>query len=73
MVLCTTGDFTTRKRGKLAYCEIVESYVVVKPLVVFLHDVAVIVEIGSNRVEDGWPGEPSQPMRWMMGVSMTSD
>ncbi|GFV91748.1 hypothetical protein TNCV_4763131 [Trichonephila clavipes] len=28
---------------------------------------------GSNGVEDGWPGDPSQPMRWMMGVSMNSD
>ncbi|GFU42528.1 hypothetical protein TNCV_4556461 [Trichonephila clavipes] len=29
-----------------------------------------------NRIQwggDGWPGEPSQPMRWMMGVSMDSD
>ncbi|GFX40074.1 hypothetical protein TNCV_2100771 [Trichonephila clavipes] len=23
---------------------------------------------GSNGVEDGWPGEPGQPMRWMLGV-----
>ncbi|GFT52912.1 hypothetical protein TNCV_1460181 [Trichonephila clavipes] len=32
-----------------------------------------VSEKGSNGVEDGWPGDPSQPMRWMMGVSMNSD
>ncbi|GFU70140.1 uncharacterized protein TNCV_5057341 [Trichonephila clavipes] len=30
-----------------------------------------VSEIGSNGVEDGWPGEPSQPMRWMMGFVWT--
>ncbi|GFV53775.1 hypothetical protein TNCV_3432941, partial [Trichonephila clavipes] len=28
---------------------------------------------GTNGVEDGWPGEPGQPMRWMLEVSMDSD
>ncbi|GFX83864.1 hypothetical protein TNCV_2546551 [Trichonephila clavipes] len=43
MVFCTTGDFTTRKRDKLACREIVEGDVVIKPLVVLLHYVAVVV------------------------------
>ncbi|GFS98681.1 hypothetical protein TNCV_1079111 [Trichonephila clavipes] len=32
-----------------------------------------VSEVGTNGVEDGWPGEPGQPMRWMKGVSMDSD